>query len=623
MARSRIQRALVAVTAVLVPLGALAAPAHAATATSSFATLVSGPGDYIGQGSTYIWQGAGSVTVSGSVTTQVTVGVTNGTFASAFAMNFAAAPGATLTPGVYENAQRTPFRDTGHPGIDITGDGRGCNTVSGRFTVLDAPADLSRLWLVYEEHCEGGTSAFFGEVRFNEPAADPDLLVAPDRVDWPATYPHVAARDVPITLVNTGSATVTVSSAAIASGSSDFSVVNNGCTTVAVGASCVITVRFTPSTSGNRSGALTISDSTSTGTQTVALNGTGIAGYTSWNMQSQPGDYIGGGSAWSYTPATATFSASGSAAMVTLGLTGANGDWWSAQFAATGGTNLTAGVTVSGATRYPFNGTGPGLNVDGNGRGCNTLTGSFLVHEIAFDGSGNLSAFSVSFEQHCEGGTAALLGSIAWHASQPAAPLPGSGPHASTLTLAVAPSPVVFGGSATLSGRLVDAAVASGVASQPIVLYSRPTGTSSWTYLSTVTTDSGGNFALSGSPAVNSDYSAVYYGSAGVGISTAGPVDVTVAPRVTIAVDHTTVKKNGSFLVTTVVTPNHAGQTVWLQVLTNGAWQNLQSVSLSNTSGASFTVSAGGRGTYVVRVLKPADSDHVVGSSSSLTLTVT
>ena len=31
---------------------------------------------------------------------------------------------------------RYPFQDAGHPGMDVYGDGRGSNTVSGQFTIL-------------------------------------------------------------------------------------------------------------------------------------------------------------------------------------------------------------------------------------------------------------------------------------------------------------------------------------------------------------------------------------------------------------------------------------------------------------------------------------------------------
>jgi hypothetical protein len=50
----------------------------------------------------------------------------------------------------------------------------------------------------------------------------------------------------------------------------------------------------------------------------------------------------------------------------------------------------------------------PGLDVSGNTRGCNTITGAYEVHEVTIT-NGKLDAIVVSFEQHCEGDPATLL----------------------------------------------------------------------------------------------------------------------------------------------------------------------------------------------------------------------
>jgi hypothetical protein len=82
-----------------------------------------------------------------------------------------------LIPGYYPDAERAPFASPGHPGIDITGDGRGCNTIKGTFTVLDAVYDYSsatpkvvRFAATFEQHCEGGTGALVGTIAYNSAA---------------------------------------------------------------------------------------------------------------------------------------------------------------------------------------------------------------------------------------------------------------------------------------------------------------------------------------------------------------------------------------------------------------------------------------------------------------------
>jgi len=48
-------------------------------------------------------------------------------------LDFAAPFDAPLTPGTYANATRWPFQANGVPGLNISGDGRGSNTLTGSF----------------------------------------------------------------------------------------------------------------------------------------------------------------------------------------------------------------------------------------------------------------------------------------------------------------------------------------------------------------------------------------------------------------------------------------------------------------------------------------------------------
>jgi hypothetical protein len=142
-------------------------------------------------------------------------------------------------------------------------------------------------------------------------------------------------------------------------------------------------------------------------------------------MVSDPGDYIGQGQTWSYdTAAGDVISATTNGSTVNVAVTGYNGTWWYLDFDAPNGQTLTAGTTYANATRYPFNGSGPGLAIYGEGRGCNTLTGSFTVTEAVFGGPGSsyIQDFTATFEQHCEGGEPALRGTLSIH--NPPAPEP-------------------------------------------------------------------------------------------------------------------------------------------------------------------------------------------------------
>jgi hypothetical protein len=77
-----------------------------------------------------------------------------------------------------------------------------------------------------------------------------------------------------VTLTNTGTQTLAVSSIAV---SGDFSQTNTCGTSVATGASCAIGVAFTPTAAGSRAGAVTITDNASGSPQLITLTGTGVS----------------------------------------------------------------------------------------------------------------------------------------------------------------------------------------------------------------------------------------------------------------------------------------------------------------------------------------------------------
>ena len=78
----------------------------------------------------------------------------------------------------------------------------------------------------------------------------------------------------PVLVSNPGSAPLVISNLAA---SGDFAVSGDTCgATVAVGANCTVSVTFTPTTGGMRTGTLVLTDNAGGNTQTVALTGTGL-----------------------------------------------------------------------------------------------------------------------------------------------------------------------------------------------------------------------------------------------------------------------------------------------------------------------------------------------------------
>ncbi|MCP2196745.1 hypothetical protein [Lentzea flava] len=132
------------------------------------------------------------------------------------------------------------------------------------------------------------------------------------------------------------------------------------------------------------------------------------------DFSGDPGDWITGGGSYKYSKAAGddlTVQTNANRTFLSVGVNGANGDWWTISLAAPKDDVLSA-KTYENAHRYPFQGAGPGLSLSGNGRGCNELTGSFTIREISWGPQGYLHKLDASFEQHCEGGSAAARGNI-------------------------------------------------------------------------------------------------------------------------------------------------------------------------------------------------------------------
>ncbi len=178
------------------------------------------------------------------------------------------------------------------------------------------------------------------------------------------------------------------------------------------------------------------------------------AQYATLSLQSQPGDYIGLGQDYNlvYTPASTAggfFFAQvdnplvgGLPAEVTFDFQQTlllnstdDGNFVALSF----GTNqlglpLQSG-TYTDAQRAAFAATGhPGLDVEFQSRGSNTVTGSFTITNAVFtpDAAATngfaVEQFDATFVQHSEGDTPALLGTFSYRAngSPPAVPEPSS-----------------------------------------------------------------------------------------------------------------------------------------------------------------------------------------------------
>ncbi|MDQ4064505.1 MAG: hypothetical protein M3161_00475 [Actinomycetota bacterium] len=426
--KTRVRQAACLVAATLFCTSLAAPPVRAAEGLETFVTMLSDAGDYIGGGqSRFFHPGNGSVAVAGS-RSYLTVSVAGGNLGDSYHMDFAAPPGRVLVEGVFERAQRAPFREAGRPGIDIGGDGRGCNTIEGRFEVKrlrsDTDGTITSLWIVYEQHCEGGLAALFGEVRYRVPGDGGQAMVNPRHLRWPDADKGGATTVAPVVVVNSSRSAVTIGTPSIGgTEAASFEIRVDECAgeALAPNSACLIFLRFNATQGGQNSARLSIPEVGGV-THEVALRGWVLTGRTRFTMNSDEGDYIGGGAQLEYTPANAAIAVGGGYRHVAAWIEGEDGNWWSADFAAPQGDILAPGTTYN-ATRYPFNGPGAGMDVSGSGRGCNELTGTFTVDVIEISDAGELEEVGITYEQHCEGATPALRGVLEYRVGGEPRPL--------------------------------------------------------------------------------------------------------------------------------------------------------------------------------------------------------
>jgi hypothetical protein len=296
--------ALAALAVILTPAAASAAP----TANTSY-SFRSEAGDYIGGGQTRSYPAPpATISVSGTAA-DLTVAVTSG--GDWWYIDLGAPRGETLHPGTFRDAERDAFRTGRSPGLDVFGNGRGCNQVFGQFTVDQIESDPSGSIAVLDAHftqrCESATA--------------------------PRLTGTVHYRAFPL----------------------------------------------------------------------------------SYHFASDAGDYIGAGQTRTYTNSTSTFGLTGTTDGITYTVSGQRDDW-RVELAPPAGEPLHVG-SYTGAQRAAFREPGhPGLDVGGDGRGCNEVAGSFTITELVTDATGAVKALAATFEQHCEGGTPALHGTIHFYA---------------------------------------------------------------------------------------------------------------------------------------------------------------------------------------------------------------
>lgn len=129
---------------------------------------------------------------------------------------------------------------------------------------------------------------------------------------------------------------------------------------------------------------------------------------TSYSFVSETGDYIGQGQTRSYTGADSAISVSGDSQLLTMSVRRGSDNWY-VELSAARGQRLQPGRYYL-AERSSFRtGRSPGIDIGGNGRGCNRVWGSVYIQQIEFGANDAVTALEATGQQRCERDNAPLL----------------------------------------------------------------------------------------------------------------------------------------------------------------------------------------------------------------------
>jgi len=217
---------------------------------------------------------ATAMTVTGPV---VTLSVSSLTFVSDTIGTTSAAQSATLTNSGNASLTISPisvsgdFSETDNCGTTVAA-GSQCK-ISVTFTPTVVGTRTGTVTITNNASGSPQTIALSG-MGVAPGATAPTVTLSPTSLTFVSQTDGTTSAAQTVTLTNSGTAALAISSI---TASGDFALTQNCGASVAAGASCAISVTFTPTAAGTRTGTVTITDNAGNSPQTVSLSGGGEA----------------------------------------------------------------------------------------------------------------------------------------------------------------------------------------------------------------------------------------------------------------------------------------------------------------------------------------------------------
>ena len=145
--------------------------ALAATSAQSYLCADGSAGAYIGFGRLALFDASDSH-FRARFNGDGAVGINVSKSHSSWLLSFAPPQGTQLHVGVYDHAGGYPAQSPTKPGLDVEGEGQGCQGVDGRFEILEytydyATGDIKHFAANFEFRCQQNEPPLLGAVRFN------------------------------------------------------------------------------------------------------------------------------------------------------------------------------------------------------------------------------------------------------------------------------------------------------------------------------------------------------------------------------------------------------------------------------------------------------------------------